>query len=221
VTAICFVDVATTGTNPRVHELWEIGLIRREPTSPHEDDAAGDAEFAWQVYPNLRRAEPRALQLARFYDRCVPRTPVHGHVVTRPVVNYRPGRPPHNSGTNPTTRSIAGDAARLLDGAVLVAVNAGVNAVFLDRFLNRHGNCPTWNYHLVEVLSLAAGRLRLPPPWNFTTVNEALLLPDPPEEERHTGLGGARRVRDIFDQVYAAEPAMQPPQYPPRGGGTD
>jgi DNA polymerase III epsilon subunit-like protein len=60
---VAFVDVESTGRDPDVHEIWEIGLIARDHT-------AGTAEFRWLIEPSrLRSAEPDALRIGRYYQR--------------------------------------------------------------------------------------------------------------------------------------------------------
>jgi DNA polymerase III epsilon subunit-like protein len=56
---IAFVDTETTGLDPDVHEIWEIGLI------------VDDREYSWQPKVDLGRADARALQIGNFYERAV------------------------------------------------------------------------------------------------------------------------------------------------------
>lgn len=193
-TRICFADVETTGDDPNLHQLWEIGLIVR-------DDSIAvlpprDVQHAWHVFPDLSKAQPRALQVNRFYERCRANAVDAGVVIDHPDAGQGGRRTATMS-----VRAIAADVARLLDGAILVAVNVDFDAAFIANFLRAYGQCPTWDYHKVEVLSLAAGHLHMPPPWTSTTITEALGVGN--EKDRHTGLGDARLVRDIYDRVYA------------------
>lgn len=65
---ICFVDIETTGLDPRRHAIWEVGVVRV--------DAAGRSEFEWQVeIPPGAEADPEALKVGGYYERR--RDPVH------------------------------------------------------------------------------------------------------------------------------------------------
>ncbi len=199
-TAVCFVDVETTGTEPDRHELWEIGLIVRRPAGEDPPLAGGshrDLEYAWHILPDLSVANPHALRIGRYYQRMKATDRETAVVLRESPVDGGCGRRTNN----PPVGRVANDLARMVDGCVLVAVNVDFDAAFLDKFLRTHAQCPTWDYHKVEVLSLAAGHLHLPPPWTSTTITEALGVPR--EADRHTGLGDARLVRDIYDRVYA------------------
>ena len=66
--------------------------------------------------------------------------------------------------------------------------------------MRANGICPSWRYHLVDVETLAAGALRRPPPWRFDDLlADYGLVYD--EADRHTALGDARMVRDLYDAV--------------------
>ena len=60
---LAVIDTETTGTDPRRHHLWEVGLILREAGQPA-------AEYAWQVRPDLATADPAALRVGGYRDRC-------------------------------------------------------------------------------------------------------------------------------------------------------
>jgi DNA polymerase III epsilon subunit-like protein len=201
VTVICFVDVETTGREvSQPHELWEIGLIRREfPSSDAEQVATSEREYAWQVFPNLRDAEPGALRIGKFYQRCKPLILGHGHVLTHPRMDDPVDEEPFPE--DPMAYLIAAELARLLDGAIFVAINVAFDAGFVAKFLRTYGQAPTWDYHLVEALSLGAGHLHLPPPWESRVITDGLGVDT--EKDRHTGLGDARIVRAIYDTVFA------------------
>lgn len=191
-TRLAFVDVETTGDDPLLHELWEIGIILRDTSKTRIHGR--EPEYAWHVFPDLSKAQPRALQVNRYYERCRA-NPLDGAV----IINH----PDDTSGRRTATTSsrvVAAEVALLLADAVLVAVNVDFDAAFLTKFLRAHGQCPTWDYHKVEVLSLAAGHLHMPPPWTSTTITDALGVAN--EKDRHTGLGDARIVRDVYDRVY-------------------
>lgn len=57
-TPVCFVDTETTGLDPDLHEIWEVGLILPD-----------GSEHEWQLPVDLGRADPAALQIGRFHER--------------------------------------------------------------------------------------------------------------------------------------------------------
>lgn len=67
---------------------------------------------------------------------------------------------------------------------------------------DHHGLRETWHYHLVDVETLAAGRLGWAPPWNFDKILGAFDLAQ--GEDRHTAIGDARLVRDLYDQIIGS-----------------
>jgi hypothetical protein len=181
VAQLAFVDVESTGVDADRHELWEMGLILREDGE--------DREYAWQVVPGMAAADPAALRIGGYYQRCrVSRSqPGSGWTLHHPGAMSGPDLAAH----------IAAEVAHLLDGAVLVAANVGFDAAFLDRFLRRHNHAPAWNYHLLEIESYAAGALRMEPPWKLDRFLDAFGI-KVAEEDRHTALGDARAARDLY-----------------------
>lgn len=55
---VCFVDTETTGLDPDLHEIWEVGLI-----------LPSGEEIEWQLPVNLGNADPMALKINRFHER--------------------------------------------------------------------------------------------------------------------------------------------------------
>lgn len=184
-----FCDTETTGLADRC-DVWEIGLIVRPDTGP-------DAEYSWLIRPYLSDAEPTGLRIGRFYERM-------GDLIrftvgsAKAVVHPDPVK--RSLGT--TADVVAGDVARLLDGAVIVGAVPDFDTRHLSRFLREHDQAGTWHYHLVDVETFAAGSLHLAPPWDFDALLGHFGLKYD-EADRHTALGDARMVRDLFDAVLA------------------
>lgn len=189
---LCFVDTETTGLSDRA-EVWEIGLILREPDQP-------DVEYAWQIRPTLVDAEPTGLRIGRYYERMHPT-----------LLRCSPGavsiaHPDGADGgvTVSLSAGVAAEVAGLLDGAYLVGAVPWFDERHLIRFLAQHNQCATNHYHLVDVETLAAGQLRMAPPWKFDTLLAKYgLVYD--EADRHTALGDARMVRDLYDAVLKGQ----------------
>lgn len=171
--ALAFVDTETTGLDPRMHEVWEIGLVLR-------DSEGVEVERHWQLPVDLGRADPMALSVGRFYERSIQGGGRDGELT-----------PPH---------AFARHFAELTHGAHLVGAVPSFDDAFLKRLLRIFHQCPGWNYHLVDVENLVAGRLGLTPPWNSNDLSRAIGV-DPDNFERHTALGDVRWAMALYDAV--------------------
>jgi hypothetical protein len=176
---LVFLDTETTGLNPDRCEVWEIGAILREPGKE-------DAEYAWQIRPTLAGAEPNGLRIGRYYERLA------ASLLGAPDGDaMRIIHPSGGGGVH--ARHVAADLALMLDGAYLVGAVPWFDERFLQRFLAQHHQAATNHYHLVDVETLAAGRLGIAPPWGFDDLLGAFGLRYD-EAERHTALGDALRA---------------------------
>ena len=191
----CFLDQETTGLNRDLCDVWEIGVIVRGP-----DEPGGDAEYCWQIRPDLTHAEPKGLQIGGYYRRCQITTAEVGAAWT--VVH------PHRAADDSrrtTARAVAEQLAQLLDGAYLVAANASFDEAFVSKLLRANGQCATHHYHLIDVEALAAGAVAMPPKWDLNVLLARFGVPVD-EADRHTALGDARLARDLFDTVMGLRP---------------
>ena len=59
------VDTETTGTDARVHEVWELAAVRRDPNGT-------ESEFSCQLSINLSQADPKALEIGGWDERYLP-----------------------------------------------------------------------------------------------------------------------------------------------------
>lgn len=140
-----------------------------------------DQEWVHQIHtpPGAAlTATPEALQIGHFYER-------------------------FGKDGSPMDRERAALAiATQLAGATLVGSNPEFDARFLDRFLRENHQAPAWNYRMIDVVTLAAGRLGIRPPFSSTQISEAMGV-QVDESLRHTALGDARWARDLFNATYA------------------
>ncbi|QOC89862.1 3'-5' exonuclease [Micromonospora craniellae] len=211
-TTIVALDLETTGLDPERHHIWEIGAIVRGHRDP-----TFDGEWHYMLRPNLSDAEPKALQISRYYERA---SSVQDRT-TQAFVHRKPAEVPGGLFGELSRPAVALRMAELLDGAHLVGVNPQFDAAFLSRFLRAHWQAPTWNYHLVDVGALAFGyaaalcqALDRPVPtlpWRLDDLAAQLGVPSDPAS-RHTALGDARWALAIYDKVMAASGAQDVPE---------
>lgn len=197
---LVFLDTETTGLNWQACEIWEIGAIVRKPGEP-------DVEYAWQLRPTLVGAEPTGLRIGRYYERSMiakmePGTAwklVDPNEYDVPNSGYRPD----DIARWTREAEVAANLAKMLDGAFLVGAVPWFDERFLQLWLARNGQAATNHYHLVDVETLAAGDKKLTPPWSFDSILAAYGLTYD-EADRHTALGDARMVRDLYDAILGA-----------------
>lgn len=187
-TKLCFIDTETTGLEPDRHEVYEIGLIVRDPAL-----SALDLEWRWWLPIDLDHADPNALHVGRFFERRPARSRIW-----KGALQWTP-----DTGSVPEeadTWEVAASLMEMTAGAHLVGAVPSFDAAFLAPFLRSRGCCPAWHYHHICVENLIAGKLAIPPPWNSNELSLKVGI-DPEEYERHTALGDARWCRALYDAV--------------------
>lgn len=194
---LAFVDTETTGLDPARHDMWEVAVITIDDRQP----ADTLSEWAWQIHPNLRAADPAALRIGDYYGR----TPAG------PWTTRRLTCPPWLPGDDPlaTRDVIASTLAAELAGATIVGINPAFDAAFIGAFLRAHGQQEAWDYHLIDVANLAAGWLLGSSdihvehviPWKSDRLSEKCGVEPPTGAERHTALGDARWVQRWYTRL--------------------
>lgn len=187
-TRICIIDVETTSLRPD-RRAWEIGVIVRDP-------GVEDVEHHWFVnYEDLDlgNADLGSLKIGRFHDR-------HPQM--------RTDREPSWTDTK-SEEDTLDEIEPLLRGAIIVGVNPAFDCETLAARMRENGICPAWSYRLVDARTLAAGALRMRPPWDVDAILESFGVFCPPED-RHTAMGDARLARDLYDAVFAERSCGRP-----------
>lgn len=178
---LVFIDTETTSLR-HDRRAWEIALIVRDP------DVGRDVENTFLIDSadlDLGNADLMSLKIGKFYERHPYAT---GDLTTTIWSEYR----------------ALVEVERLTRGAVLVGAVPNFDAEVLGNCMREHGICPSWHYHLIDVETLAAGALKLPPPWNFDKVLSRYGLTYD-EADRHTALGDTRMVRDLYDAIMSGK----------------
>jgi len=173
---LVFLDTETTSLR-HDRRVWEIGLI-------HRDEAGAAVERRWFVAaPNLDlgNADLMSLKIGGFYER-------HPDAMDGDYQDLG------------DEDAVLEEVESLTRGATIVGAVPWFDTDVLGQRMRAHGICPSWHYHLVDVETLAAGAKKLAPPWDFDKLlQEYGLTYD--EADRHTALGDARMVRDLYDAV--------------------
>lgn len=188
--AIAFTDTETTGLDPDAgHDIWELAIVRRDPRPGYE------TKVLYQVRPNLDKADPKALEIGGYNDRFI--VP-DGHDACRIDVATNEVLPL-------PLMTVQQRVRRLLHRSVMVGSNPGFDAAFLKKLLD--GSTP-WHYRTVDVVAMAATRLDLfsqqVMPWRSEDISRRLGVEPPGKDARHTALGDALWVRDMFDAIPGA-----------------
>lgn len=185
---VVFLDTETTSLR-HDRRAWEIGLIVRDEAYIGHEQAG--TEHSWFVDLDdldLGNADLMSLKIGRFFDR-------HPDVI---------GRESSRSPRSESEAMVLPEVAAYLHDATIVGAVPWFDTDVLGQRMRAHGICPSWHYHLVDVETLAAGALKMPPPWDFDSLLAAYGLTYD-EADRHTALGDARIVRDLYDAVLAGK----------------
>jgi DNA polymerase III epsilon subunit-like protein len=177
-----FMDTETTSLR-HDRRAWEIGLILRRDGRP-------DHEQSWFIRCedlDLGNADLGSLKIGKFYDR-------HPDVVPD-------GHPAWRDRTHEEGDALL-ELEELTRAATIVGAVPWFDTDVLGQRMRANDICPSWHYHLVDVETFAAGALGLPPPWNLDTLLDRYGLKYD-EADRHTALGDARMVRDLYDAVLS------------------
>lgn len=179
--ALVFADTETTALHPD-RRVWEIGAITRPAGGTRNDDEEHQI-FIDIDDLDLGQADPKSLEIGGFYNR-------------HPQMGGHRGHSIFLTGEKDALRV----AERMTRGAWIVGAVPNFDTETLAARMRWTGTCPSWHYHLIDVENLAAGALALPPPWGFDDILDQFgLIYD--EKDRHTALGDARMVRDLYDLV--------------------
>lgn len=190
---IGFIDFETTGLVPGLHKPWDHGLIIRHPNGREE----------WHNYLTrpgaraMRAADPEALAVGDYQTRTAICLPMRRNEVFN-LANEYVGRPRFS---DPSL--LAARFANLLDGAILVCINAGFDPPMLAAWMREHGQVPTWDYHPECAATIAVHRLRLtgrdvPTRWKTNDV-AAMLGVNRYPATAHNALPDADFARRLYD----------------------
>lgn len=178
-----FLDIETTGLDPRHDEILEVAMIKRTDVAPGADI---DLHFSLNINPD--RANAKALEVNRYWERR------------------------DELGAMQISDGVAANLLwTTLRDAVVVGNNVQFDLRFIEQFLLVNSFTPTgighdfsptpWNYHPVDLKALVAGKLGLgEPPWSTKQVARECGVPLP--EDAHSAYADAAWNRDVYDSVF-------------------
>lgn len=178
-----FLDTETTSLR-HDRRAWDVAAIVRDP------EVGGDVEHSWLIDADdldLGNADVMSLKIGKFYQR-------------HPAANH--GLPEEAKWAVLDELEVLANVEYITRDAFIVGAVPWFDTEVLGNRMRANGLCPSWHYHLIDVEALAAGALKLAPKWNFDSVLDAFGLTYD-EADRHTALGDARMVRDLYDAVMA------------------
>jgi len=183
---LIYLDIETTGLDPDLHDVWEIGLITDT-----------GAEYCWQICPDMTHADPKALEVGGYYQRHFSITGQYPFVPTTTGIVVDTTQTTSSENVTPDTiESLSRYLARLLAGTVVVGNNPAFDKDFLSRLLRRNNQVWTAHHRPWDGIAMAAGASRRSPGSSSTDIFRAWGI-NPGAYDRHTALGDARMIRDL------------------------
>ena len=181
---LIFLDTETTGLDPNIHEVWEVATITR--FIDDNGQAVGeDVEQQWFLpLFNFQSADPFSLDIGKFWDRYI-----------------WPDAKKYDDMAEWCRMFM-----QLTKGAYIVGAIPSFDIERLDRLCHRYGYRLFNHYHLIDCEALAAGHLHIPPPWKSDEIFSKLGIntdTDEYREGKHTALGDAKVVRDVYEKIMA------------------
>lgn len=187
---LIFIDCETTGLDPEVAELYEVGAIVRTVEEQPGRTVTTDENFHWFLSPqHLETATPEALAIGGYYER-------HPYGDTFFLSD---GGVPLQKVANPHDFSREFEA--LTRGATLVGANVRFDERFLNDYLRKYHRVPGWHFRLCDVEALTQGYMGLERPLGLAKCANVLEIPN--DYEAHTALDDAKLARDVYDRVLA------------------
>jgi len=180
----CFIDVESTGLDPRVHRPWEIAIILREAGMP-------DEEHVFQLRPDLSAADPESLKIGRFEERFAVPDGVDATWATNGDGTWRLQR-----------HEALWEIQSLLADAYLIAAVPSFDDSMLKALMRDHDRRIRWRYRLICVETLVCGALARPVPYGLKDAADAMGVKYD-VDELHTALGDARLAKAVYDAVMA------------------
>jgi len=174
---LAFVDTETTGLDPDLHEIWEVGLI------------IDDREYVWQLPVDLGRADAVALRISHYHE-CRGTFLTDLREFAEGFADLTRGR--HLVGAVPSF-----DEERLRK---LLRAN-GACPEWHYHLIDVEALAVGY----LHGCNADHGRLDTPKlPWRSDDLSRACGVEPPGDDERHTALGDARWAKRLYEAICGA-----------------
>lgn len=211
---IVFLDTETTGLGPD-RQIWEVAAIRYETPAALLAGEPPTHELHHFLHVDVTTADQYALKVGGYYTR----HPDGLYVTTQDVegdnpYGYYARRQQQIAGDEPKSTpalTVATNIARITHGATIAGINPSFDTEKLAEVLRDNHQAPTWDYHLLDVRTLAIGYLAHIR--HMLATDAAELLDMKTDElaqrcrvtatDRHTAMGDAAFTRDWYVAITA------------------
>lgn len=181
---VVVVDVETTDLDPHNRLVWDVGMVVLSPDLQFEQEHQFFVELTER---EIKRANPESLDIGGFDDR-------------------------YNVYEALGKNTAAGKVLDITTGNILAGICVDFDAVSLENLLTPLDKRPAWNYHLLDIRTLAIGYVfgGMKGNENYEDVifplkqdDVARMLGVEPisENDRHTAIGDARFGAEILRAV--------------------
>ncbi len=175
---LAFVDIETTGLDPRKHEIIDIAVVRVcqiwNPGEKPRFDLI--EEWSAKIHPeNIATADPASLRIANYT--------VTGWTNAISIKDALP------------------EFSQKTDGAIMVAHNVAFDAGFIDTYLGKHGIPNKMHYHRLDTVSMAYAVLHSTPDVGRYSLAELCKHFGIVNESAHSALSDARADLELFKKL--------------------
>lgn len=179
---LVFLDCETDSLGPG-RRAWEIAWVRR--------DERGETRRQFFVRIDIKYADPRALQVGRYFDR---------HPSGRKI-SGKPPVPGDEANVVLSVHDAAKEVMAATFGATIVGAVPSFDTEILDRMLRGEGYLPMWHHRLRCVETLVAGSFGREVGGLAECAQVVGVEPGP----AHTALGDATTAMRVWDQVMGVD----------------
>jgi DNA polymerase III epsilon subunit family exonuclease len=175
---LAFIDVETTGLNPDVHEIIELGVVlaRQIPQEGKGPALEVVEEFEYKIIPErLFNADPESLK-------------INGYTSEK----WTDAKP---------LKEVMEDFAKRTQGASFVAHNVSFDLEFIKRAFERAGVKNLMHYHKIDTISLAFAKLYHDPKAEKFSLRFLCEYLGIKNESAHTAISDARATFELYQKL--------------------
>lgn len=176
-------DTETTDLDPYNRVIWDIGMVRRDV----DGDYTSKQLFVELSERQIERADPESLEINNFYDR-------------------------YNAYSALSPANVAHQVNDFCRGAILAGLCIDFDVRTLEDFVRAHGLIPSWDYHILDLRTLATGYLAgvnlnepVPVFMSQTDLADTLPVEQQTEDSEHTAIGDAEFNASILKYLLGEE----------------